>query len=634
MKNKYIIAILKESAPRWLVLIIDCYIVANSFVLAHLIRFNFDIGFDKSQLTSQLVYVVFFALISFFTFGSYKGIIRHTGIRDAFIVSNTSLLLFFLLLITEFLNRAFAFLPEFFIPLSIIAIHLLLNIVFLVSSRYFYKELYDRFVTGNKKRKRVLIYGAGEAGLLTYSVLKNDNDNQLYPVAFADDDVTKVGKKINGVAVIKGADINEAFILKKRIDDIIISIQNIKPSELLKIADKLATLPVNVKIVPPIKSWIDGDLNIKQIKSVHIEDLLGRDLILLDNPILKKEFHSKTLLVTGAAGSIGGEISKQLTNYNCEHLVLVDQAESDLYNLQQYFVNNNNNNNITTIVADVRDKNRMDAIFKQYQPTIIFHAAAYKHVPYMEDNPYESVNVNILGTKIIADLAVKYEVDKFVMISTDKAVNPANVMGATKRIAEMYITCLNKKSETKFITTRFGNVLGSNGSVIPLFKEQIERGGPLTVTHKEINRYFMTIPEACQLVLEAGAMGDGGEIYVFDMGESVKIYDLAKNMIRLSGLKYPEDIDIKITGLRSGEKIYEELLADDEQTSDTYHEKIMIANVKHLDVILVKERINNLCILNKELDFNKTVRKMKEIVPEFVSNNSQYEVFDAEKTES
>ena len=332
------------------------------------------------------------------------------------------------------------------------------------------------------------------------------------------------------------------------------------------------------------------------------------------------EVKDKVILVTGGAGSIGSEIVRQLCKYNYKSLIIVDQAESALYDFQQE-LKQNNHSNFIPIVADIRDKNRMNNLFQEYKPNLVFHAAAYKHVPLMEYNSYEAIKINIAGTKAIVDLSLVHNVDKFVFISTDKAVNPTNVMGATKRIAEMYISCMQQERKTKFITTRFGNVLGSNGSVIPLFKKQIEKGGPLTVTHKDVTRYFMTIPEASQLVLEAGAMGKGGEIFIFDMGESVKIFDLAKNMIKLSGLRYPEDIDIKVTGLRPGEKLYEELLANGENTMPTYHKKIMIGKVRELDYNFVRTKIDELCVNN--MFFNgDTVKLMKEIVPEYISNNS------------
>ena len=379
--------------------------------------------------------------------------------------------------------------------------------------------------------------------------------------------------------------------------------------------------------MPPIEKWINGELNAKQIKQVQIEDLLGRAPIEIDNPNLLNEFNGETILVTGAAGSIGSELVKQLANFDVKKLILVDQAESALYDLQQDLKRNGKESFVSAIVADIRDGLRIDSIFQEHKPTMVFHAAAYKHVPLMEQSPYEAIKINVNGTKILADTASRYDVKKFVFVSTDKAVNPTSVMGATKRMAEMYISCLQKESKTKFITTRFGNVLGSNGSVIPLFKKQIENGGPLTLTHREITRFFMTIPEAAQLVLEAGTMGKGGEIFIFDMGESVKIYDLAKNMIKLSGLRFPEDIDIEISGLRPGEKLYEELLANGENTLSTYHKKIMISKTRELEYSAIKSDIEDLCITNR-FQSNNIVMKMKNLIPEYKSNNSDYEKFD------
>jgi FlaA1/EpsC-like NDP-sugar epimerase len=394
----------------------------------------------------------------------------------------------------------------------------------------------------------------------------------------------------------------------------------------MEIVDSLLKLPVKVKIVPSIDKWINGDLNIGQIGEVKIEDLLNRAPIKIKNPILQKELNNKVVLITGAAGSIGSEIAHQVGNYKYKHLILLDQAESDLYNVQQSF-SRKEFKNYTIEVADIRNSQRMEGIFKKYDIELVFHAAAYKHVPLMEENPYEAVKVNVYGTRLVMDLALQHKVEKFVMVSTDKAVNPTNVMGSTKRIAEIYANCLNAEGSTKFITTRFGNVLGANGSVMPLFKKQISEGGPIQVTHKEITRYFMTIAEACSLVLEAGVMGKGGEIYVFDMGESVKIFDLAKNMIHLSGLRYPEDINIKIIGLRPGEKLYEELLGSQEDTIPTYNDKIMIATVSQLDCSTVKEKIIKLSLL-KNINNIEIVSAIKKIVPEYISNNSVYEKLD------
>lgn len=616
-------------ASRWVILIIDITLVCISFILAYTVRFNASLNFDINNLYYQLPFIATISLISFLVVGSYKGIVRHTGTRDAFNVfvgvtllssSTTCIILF---------NNTLNIFPNFTIPKSIIIIHYLISVLILVVSRFIFKAFYEIVSTELKSITNVLIYGAGDSGLITYGALNRDTKNKYEVLGFIDDDPKKVGKKLDRIKIYEGKSINKKFIKEKKIHEIIISIQNIKSEKLLYFTDRLLALGLQVKIVPPLSKWIHGDLEANQIKQVKIEDLLDRKPISIDNPIVKREVNNKVILVTGAAGSIGSETSRQLSVYNHKHLVLIDSAESPLYNLQQELVQKKCKN-FTCIVADVRDEVRMEQIFEEFKPQKVFHTAAYKHVPLMEMSPYEAVKINVGGTKIIADLSIKYNVDRFVMVSTDKAVNPTNVMGATKRVAEMYISCLSnsKNHTTKFTTTRFGNVLGSNGSVIPLFKRQIENGGPLTVTHKDITRYFMTIPEACRLVLEAGTMGNGGEIYIFDMGESVKIYDIAKRMIHLSGLQFPDDINIKITGLRPGEKLYEELLANGENTAPTYHEKIMIAKNQKLDYNFITNKIKDLCISNQQHDNYKTVLLIKEIVPEYISKNSIYEKLD------
>ena len=610
---------------RWIVLSIDVYLTVLSFILANLIGCDLEYNFKAIYILPIILIV---SLFCFLITGSYKGVIRHTGLKDAFNVFFTLSFVSIILGILNFINVYILSTTYFEISFAIIIIHFLLSVIILIFSRFIYKKIYNRIYSNLKPTSNILIYGAGDSGLITYYALNENKYNRSKIVGFIDDQESKIGKKINQVLIYSPNQITESFITKHEINEVIVSIQNISSSKLLILVEKLISKSIKLKIVPPFNNWIDGNLKVGQIKEVKVEDLLGRKIINIENSLLKNEFNKKTILITGAAGSIGSEIARQIASYNYEKLILIDQAESPLYNLQQDFkllkkVDQH------FIVADIRSKVRMTSIFNKYKPEIIFHAAAYKHVPLMEENTYEAVNVNVIGTQTLMDLAIKNEVEKFVLISTDKAVNPTNVMGATKRIAEMYSMCLKNTGKTKFITTRFGNVLGSNGSVIPLFKKQIDSGGPLTVTHKDITRYFMTIQEACQLVLEAGAMGKGGEIYVFDMGESIKIFDLALKMIQLSGLKYPEEIDIKITGLRPGEKIFEELLANGENTLPTYNEKIMIAKASPINVNNIKKKIIELCLLKKNNDKVATLKKMKEIVPEYISNNSEFEKLDS-----
>ena len=628
MIRRFLLKKLNQYSSKWTILAIDLAIVVISFVFAYFIRFDATFDFDKTKLFYQLPIVSFLGLISFLTVGSYKGIIRHTGTRDAFNVFAGTLLLSSISMVLMLTGRFFDIFSEYTIPISIIIIHYLVTTFILIISRFVFKALYEIITTDIKEIKNVLIYGAGDSGLITYGALNKNTEDVYEVIAFLDDDVNKIGKKIDRVKVMGMESIDNDFVTKYDINEVVISIQNIKSTRLLEISTYFMQFNLEVKIVPPLNKWIGGALEASQIKQIKIEDLLDREPIKIVNPIVEREVNNRKILITGAAGSIGSEISRQLAHYKCKQLVLIDQAESPLYDLQQELLDWPNSD-IVSIVADISDKKRMAEVFDIYQPEKVFHAAAYKHVPLMEENPYEALKTNVMGTQIIADLSVKFGVDRFVMISTDKAVNPTNIMGASKRIAELYITCLSKKTKkTKFTTTRFGNVLGSNGSVIPLFKRQIMKGGPLTLTHKEITRYFMTIPEACSLVLEAGTMGEGGEIYIFDMGKAVKIYDIAKKMIRLSGLRYPTDIDIKITGLRPGEKLYEELLANGENTISTYHDKIMIAKVKEVDCDYVENDIIRLCKQNLNNSNHNSVLLMKQIVPEFISNNSIYEKLD------
>ncbi len=631
MIQNYLTNNVNRYASKWLVLFIDLSTVSVSFVLSYCIRFNLSFDFDVQKLYVQLPFVVLVSLLSFLIIGSFKGVVRHTGVFDVYKLFNAICLSSILMITMVMVNREFVFIENFTIPLSIIIIHSLLAFIGLTASRYIFKSLYNTYMVRDLKvNKNVLIYGAGESGILTYNAITNHSKSRSRVVGYIDNDNQKVGKQINGVKVYHKDDLNGDFLKKHNISEVIFSIQNINPKQLRALVEGVVEFAVQVKIVPPVEDWINGELKASQIKQVQIEDLLDRAPISFKNNKIESELIDKVVLVTGGAGSIGSEIVRQICSYQYKSLIIIDQAESALYDLQQE-LKLNGFHNFVPIVGDIRDKNRLNAIFQEFKPNMVFHAAAYKHVPLMEYNPYEAIKINIAGTKIVADLSVAHHVDKFVFISTDKAVNPTNVMGASKRIAEMYISCIQQEMKTKFITTRFGNVLGSNGSVIPLFRKQIEMGGPLTLTHKDVTRYFMTIPEASQLVLEAGAMGEGGEIFIFDMGESVKIYDLAKNMIKLSGLNYPEDINIKITGLRPGEKLFEELLANGENTLPTYHKKIKISKVRELDYAFVRSKIDELCINN--MFFNgDTVKLMKTIVPEFVSKNSEFCELDNKDT--
>ncbi|EAR01103.1 nucleoside-diphosphate sugar epimerase/dehydratase [Maribacter sp. HTCC2170] len=626
MIKNYLVNNAHRYASKWLVLAIDVVIVTISFILSYFIRFNLTLNFDIERLLVQIPIVSLIALIAFLLTNSYKGVVRHTGLRDVYRIFNAICLSSIITIFMIIVNRQFSIIEEFTIPLGIIIIHSLIGFIALTASRYVFKSMYFNLVKQFKITKNVIIYGAGESGILTYDALTNQTSSNARVVGYIDDDEKKVGKSINGVAVFGKEILSDYFLNKRDISEIIVSINNVDQSKLRELVESLVDFSVLVKIVPPVEKWINGELKVSQIKQVQIEDLLNRIPIDIKKSKVSEELKDQVIMVTGGAGSIGSEIVRQIANYEYKSLIIIDQAESPLYDLQQE-LKQNGFHNFIPLVGDIRDKNRMNTYFQEYKPTMVFHAAAYKHVPLMEYNYYEAIKVNIAGTKMLVDLSLKHKVDKFVFVSTDKAVNPTNVMGATKRIAEMYISSMQQENKTRFITTRFGNVLGSNGSVIPLFKKQIEKGGPLTVTHKDITRYFMTIPEASQLVLEAAAMGRGGEIFIFDMGKSVKIFDLAKNMIKLSGLKYPDDIDIKITGLRPGEKLYEELLADGENTLPTYHKKIMIGKTRELDYAHVRSKIDELCISNMFFNTN-TVRLMKEIVPEYVSNNSKYEQLD------
>ena len=500
----------------------------------------------------------------------------------------------------------------------------------LIAARIFVKTLYLEIKNPSREKSDVIIYGAGESGVITKRALDRDQDTKFKVIAFVDDDPKKSGKTLEGIEIFNSAKDLDDLLRTNPNTNVIISIQKVSPKRKQEIIEKCLTYDTKVLNVPPVTSWINGQLSFKQLRKIRIEELLERDPIQLDDIKIKSAVTGKVILITGGAGSIGSEMVRQIIPFHPEKIIVVDQAESPLYELELEINERYHLKKFETVIGDISKEDRMRRVFEAFHPQVVFHAAAYKHVPLMENNPSESILTNVHGTKVIADLANQFKVEKFVMISTDKAVNPTSIMGATKRIAEIYCQSMNQVSSTRFITTRFGNVLDSNGSVIPRFKKQIEEGGPVTVTHPEVTRFFMTIPEACQLVLEAEAMGKGGEIFIFDMGMSVKIIDLAEKMIKLSGLTLGKDIQIVFSGLRPGEKIHEELLNDNEKTMPTHHSKIMIAKVREYDFVTISKEISALIDLFGAQNNDAIVRKLKELVPEFVSKNSVYEKLDLE----
>jgi len=620
----------KSNTPRWIIIVIDMMLSLFSMVFAYLIRF--DLKADKELIRSEWEILsksilIYFGIkfIVFYLFKIHKGLVRHTATEDMRRIVLASMVCSFAFMVLGVVR--FYFFDGFFLfPMSVLMIEFLASTVLMLGGRFAIKLMYLESVKVKNTEEKVLIYGAGISGLITKRTIEKDINNGQQIVGFLDDNPKLAGNRLEGITIYPVEQL-EKIVKRERVNLVIIAIQSPDNESKNNVVEKCLQLKVEVRKVPTTKSWIDGEFSTKQISKININDLLGRKSIVLDEAKIQNELKERIILVTGAAGSIGSGIVRQLAGYNPIKLILLDQAESPLYDIHNELKDEFPNVDFEVVIGDIRNLERMKNLFKKFLPTYVFHAAAYKHVPMMENNPSEAVLTNVFGTRNLVDLACEYKIDKFVMISTDKAVNPTNVMGASKRIAEIYAQNANSKCNTKFITTRFGNVLGSNGSVIPLFQRQIDQGGPITVTDERITRFFMTIPEACQLVLEAGAMGSGGEIFVFDMGKSVKIIDLAKKMIQLSGLELGKDIQIKFTGLRPGEKLYEELLAKDENTIPTHHPQILIAKTRQEDETQI-QRVEELIDLFASQDNEAIVSKMKEIVPEFISNNSLYEKLD------
>jgi FlaA1/EpsC-like NDP-sugar epimerase len=625
--------------PRWIIFCIDLAFCGLALMFAYFLRFNFDatlINFNELS-RNTLIFLGINCLV-FFNVKTYAGIVRYTSAQDSFrILFSISVSNAFFIICNLFL---LSFNKLAIIPNVVVIITGLTSFVLLITYRVLVKYFFMYIKNMKLDKRRVIIYGVGETGVATKRTLDADPNVNMSVVAFVDDDLRKRGKVVDSVKIYHTDDLAK-IIEEENIDDLILTTQNLSPERKNKAVDLCLDHNVKVLNVPPLKTWVNGSFKVNQIKNIKIEDLLERAPIFIEEDIIESQIKGKIVLVTGAAGSIGSEIVRQLIKFNPQLIILNDIAESPLHEMQLELQDNSLTNNFIAYIGDVKNVSRMENMFATFKPHFVYHAAAYKHVPMMEKNPCEAICTNVGGTKVIADLSVKYRVEKFVMVSTDKAVNPTNVMGASKRIAEIYVQSyfnyLEKRNlnsvngsviKTKFITTRFGNVLGSSGSVIPRFKAQIQKGGPITVTHPDITRYFMTIPEACRLVLEAGSMGNGGEIFIFDMGQSVKIVELAKKMIKLSGLIPNQDIQIEFTGLRPGEKLYEELLNDTENTLHTHHDKIMIAKVRTYDFESIQTKVEELILLACDYQDNDVVKAMKNMVPEFISKNSIYEELD------
>jgi FlaA1/EpsC-like NDP-sugar epimerase len=633
--------------PRWVIFLLDLTICTCSLIFAYSLKHNLDLtAIELPELARNLLILGTINIAVFFHIRTFTGIIRYTSAQDSFriliavVIGNGTFFVLNLIAITFFQYPL--------ISITILITNGLTSFLFLMTYRVLIKYFFIYVKNLNLDKKKVIIYGAGEAGLATKRTFDHDGSVNKNIVAFVDDDQRKIGKTIDGIKILDAA--NLAYLIgEHELDEIIFASYTIPDEKKDEIVDLCLENDIKVLNIPPPDVWTNGQLKSTQIQKLNIEDLLNRKSIKIDIDGIGQMLDKKRILITGAAGSIGSEIVRQLSKFNVGLIILCDQSETALHELYLELEETNKSKNFHAFIGDVRDEQRMDKLFETYKPHYVYHAAAYKHVPLMEDNPAEAIKANVLGTKTIADKSVKYGVQKFVMISTDKAVNPTNIMGASKRIAEIYVQSLNNslstdgfifsnglqyindlnvKPITKFITTRFGNVLGSNGSVIPRFRQQIEKGGPVTVTHPEITRYFMTIPEACRLVLEAGCMGKGGEIFVFDMGKSVKIVELAKKMIRLAGLEPNVDVKIEYSGLRPGEKLYEELLNDNENTMPTHHEKIMIGKVREYIFADVEKQIYELISSAKSDSDRQVVINMKKLVPEFKSKNSIFEELD------
>lgn len=621
--------------PRWMILLIDIFAIAFSgFITYYLFK---GIGLQYFSANDEGWKILLYFVVNIFLFWwlkTYSGIIRHSSFIDAIKILFSQTITFFVLVI---INLGFTiFLKKSLFLSTALLINIIFSFCLLFLYRVLVKQIFEVYFKGIQSGKLVnaLVYGADANAISVTNALISEVPTRFKIIGFIDKYSLNESKRILDLPIINQKKKISVIMRSMNAEALIVADKSLSRDEQLALVDECLENNLKIYTVPLISDWENQKEISKKIKSFQIEDLLDRKPIVLDNKSISTQIKNKTILITGGAGSIGSEIVRQVIDFDPKLIIILDQAETPLHDLTLEMRKVNCETKIVSIIADIRDKIGLNKIFEQYKPNLIYHAAAYKHVPLMEDNPSQAIFANVLGTKNLADLALEFGVEKFVMVSTDKAVNPSNVMGASKRIAEKYVQSLyfsdlkNNSDTTKFITTRFGNVLGSNGSVVPLFSKQIAEGGPVTITHEEIIRYFMTIPEACQLVLEAGAMGNGGEIYIFDMGKPVKIYELAKKMILLAGYLPEKDIKIKVIGLRPGEKLYEELLNDNSKTLPTHHEKIMIAQEEVDNHEIVKKSVQDILMASNQYDNHSIVAKMKKLIPEFKSMNSTFEILD------
>ena len=639
MRTKKMVLLNQRYLPRWAVFSLDIAICMFSYLLMFVILDGTPLKFhDALPMPARAAILIGINILFFYLLRTYSGIIRHSTFTDVFRVASAS----FLTAVTAMAINIiyFAIVGQKIFLSTGILLYMFFSFTFMLFFRIAVKETYQylKAVTTDKLKKRVVILGMDDQTISLGKALTTESNLPYKLVGFiTEKEINKKLKILNKpvFSVSIDVDSNEftELLAQHNLDGVLIVSESLSIKEKNQIVEACLANKVEIFNVPLVEHWNRKEDIQTQIKPIQIEDLLERNPIEMDVELIKNDLQGKTILVTGGAGSIGSEIVKQLAAFSPKKIVILDNAESALHDMELFMKQNFSEINFTVMLADVRNLERIEMVFAKYKFDMVYHAAAYKHVPLIEKNPHEAVYVNIMGTINLADLSVKYNIDKFVMISTDKAVNPTNVMGASKRAAEMYVQSLQNhiSGKTRFITTRFGNVLGSNGSVIPYFRKQIAAGGPVTVTHKDIIRYFMTISEACQLVLQAGTMGNGGEIFVFDMGKPIKILDMAERMIRLSGLKPYEDIDIEITGLRPGEKLYEELLNDTNTSLPTYHSKIMVSKVPTIDYRDMTSKIQEIVTISETGKAKEIVKKLKELIPEFLSNNSEFEVLDVQK---